>query len=453
MKKIYIICLVFTILLSIITVFGQVTANNSFSYTNRFSETDSDCNWDIPPDFYNFKNGQIRIHGIVFGYNTTDNDASYVHPLKRASISIRSVDANSDNVWIDKIDIPGVISIPDLNVNIDVPFSSDDTLIDINSDSLNKMLSDFIKINFSSDYNQKSISSGSDDDYSLFEEIHVNMNPCSEIGSIVNYSWTKKVHLWRYAFTDKNGEFSFDFLQPGTYEITASKMGYESFTKTITIDEGSAELDFILKATEISYIFNEMLSSENLSFENISNHLKLKMQIDDAIINGYVGCKIVVNTSIGSSVFIYSDGLIINATNITDNKISFKIRGDDDLSGKTIIIDVQGDHFYDFENLIIEYDGEEIRMADDLEDVLNPHDDGLHAEYWVIYDANGQHILISIPHFSEHQITVYSVNLAESSFVYEVTKDITTMIALYAMICIVASVLFVGIINLRKKVR
>jgi hypothetical protein len=253
-------------------------------------------------------------------------------------------------------------------------------------------------------------------------------------------------------FTNKNGEFEFCFLQPGTYEIKASKIGYESLTKTITIDEGSAEINFVLNASEIAYVFDEILL-ENVSFENLSNYLRARMRIDDAIINGDVGCKIVVNSDVGNNLYIYSDGLTINATNITDNKISVKISGNENMNGKTIVIHVQGEFFNDLENLLIEYDGGEIRMADDLDDVLNPDDDGSHPEYWIIHDANGTHILVSVPHFSEHEISVYSTAFAASIPAPTTTSDILIIIAVYAIICAVAAIIFIGGIGLRKRYR
>jgi hypothetical protein len=51
-------------------------------------------------------------------------------------------------------------------------------------------------------------------------------------------------------------------------------------------------------------------------------------------------------------------------------------------------------------------DGRELRAADDLADVLDPDDDGLQAEFVVVAGAEGIELLVSVPHFSEHDITV-----------------------------------------------
>lgn len=92
-------------------------------------------------------------------------------------------------------------------------------------------------------------------------------------------------------------------------------------------------------------------------------------------------------------------------------------------------------------------------MADDLKDVLNPDDDGSHPEYWIIYDANGTHILVSIPHFSEHEITVYSLAPVTSISSVKAASDILLIMAVYIVICTIAAIIFVGSIGLRKRIR
>lgn len=451
MKKIFTIWLAFVLMWSMITIVGQVTADNS--NPNMYFTSESGCNWTIMDDFFDAVHGRVRIHGKVLGYYNSENDDSSARPLEKASVSISLISSESNNFLSDVLEIPSVIPIPDWESYIETPWSSDDSSMDINLTYVDDMISDLIDINFSSMYVKKPSFKKYINEYTTFEEIHVTKSPSSSINDIINCSWANKLYLWRHTFTDKNGEFDFDFLQPGTYEIKASKMGYESLTKTVTIDDKSAEVNFLLNATAISYVFDEILLSENVSFENISQYFKTRMQIDNATINGKVGCRIVINKNIGNYVHIYNDGLTIKATNITDNKISVKISGNDDVTGKTIEINVHGDIFYDPNNLIIEYDGEGIRMADDLKDVLNPDDDGSHPEYWIIYDANGTHILVSIPHFSEHEITVYSLAPVTSISSVKAASDILLIMAVYIVICTIAAIIFVGSIGLRKRIR
>lgn len=49
------------------------------------------------------------------------------------------------------------------------------------------------------------------------------------------------------------------------------------------------------------------------------------------------------------------------------------------------------------------------QAASDLQDVLDPADDSGQPEYWVVEDANGLQVLVSVPHWSAHAITVGSV--------------------------------------------
>ena len=48
-------------------------------------------------------------------------------------------------------------------------------------------------------------------------------------------------------------------------------------------------------------------------------------------------------------------------------------------------------------------------QASDLQDILDPMDDGGQPEYWVVEDANGLQVLVSVPHWSAHAITVGSL--------------------------------------------
>lgn len=75
--------------------------------------------------------------------------------------------------------------------------------------------------------------------------------------------------------------------------------------------------------------------------------------------------------------------------------------------GRTILINLEKDTMAisKSEELLALYDGEEILMADDYADVLNPYDENA-PEYLVLMGAERIQVLVSIPHFSSHTITV-----------------------------------------------
>jgi len=55
--------------------------------------------------------------------------------------------------------------------------------------------------------------------------------------------------------------------------------------------------------------------------------------------------------------------------------------------------------------ILVLYDGEEITMADDYADIPDPHNDDS-AEYLVLTDTEATQVLVSIPYFSPHTITI-----------------------------------------------
>jgi hypothetical protein len=60
------------------------------------------------------------------------------------------------------------------------------------------------------------------------------------------------------------------------------------------------------------------------------------------------------------------------------------------------------------EKVTILYDGEPIELADNYDDIMNPDDDDGAAEYLAVVGADGVEVLVSIPHFSPHSITIIS---------------------------------------------
>lgn len=53
------------------------------------------------------------------------------------------------------------------------------------------------------------------------------------------------------------------------------------------------------------------------------------------------------------------------------------------------------------------------RQASNLQDILDPTDDGGQPEYWVTRDADGLHVLVSVPHWSIHVFTVGGIAILE----------------------------------------
>jgi len=233
-------------------------------------------------------------------------------------------------------------------------------------------------------------------------------------------------------FTDENGKYLKE-LSPGTYEIKAKKDGYESQSETVTIHENSA--------IEISFILEKLMTPTNQTIE--------EEQIDEAITEGYVAGELTIQESSEGEIeheqIIYDPNITIDQIelDVENYSIQFLVNNTIEGPGKTIIININDKIIFDsVDDIIIEYDGEQIqRLADDLSDVLDSSDDDDLSEYLIFKKPdNTQIILISIPHFSQHTITIYQIVK---------TISIIFMITLYIIICVIAFIGFTSSIYLR----
>jgi len=137
--------------------------------------------------------------------------------------------------------------------------------------------------------------------------------------------------------------------------------------------------------------------------------------VEGAIKTGTLGGEITIVRKDGKyvtdSISYYANVTIKNGT-LSPEKAEFTVSGDDHTTGKTVKINV-GKDAMSSKNLKVTFDGEEIPMADSLADVLDPNNDGLQPEYVKVNVTSGNgnefFLLVSIPHFSEHTITLESL--------------------------------------------
>jgi len=245
------------------------------------------------------------------------------------------------------------------------------------------------------------------------------------------------ISLWKSQLTDENGEYSSSVLISGLVEIKAQKIGYESNIKTVEVAPG--------ETIEISFTLNKR------SYD--PGELENQTLINDAIESGSVGGELTIRQSESSfyesDIMIYYD-MTIELVLIEQGKISIIVGSDDHTGGKTITLNTELDIFDLDKDIFIEYDGEAIKMADDIHDILNPDDDGLYPEYLIIMGANGMQILFSVPHFSEHSITISSV-AGSVSEVVEAIGGITAVILYITIFAIVAIIYIIPIFFVEKK--
>jgi hypothetical protein len=140
-----------------------------------------------------------------------------------------------------------------------------------------------------------------------------------------------------------------------------------------------------------------------------------RITVEDAIRTGTIGGEItIVKKGDGYKVdsVSYYDNVTIENKTLASKKTEFIVSGDDSATGKTIKINM-GEGVLPMQGLRVMFDGKEIPLADNLTDVLNPNDDGLQPEYVLVNvssKSGGEFFfLISVPHFSVHEITIESV--------------------------------------------
>ena len=85
-------------------------------------------------------------------------------------------------------------------------------------------------------------------------------------------------------------------------------------------------------------------------------------------------------------------------------------------------------------------------MADDFEDILNANNDGLQAEYLILTGAEGIEILVSVPHFSDHFITIETI-----TEIVEILGGTNALLLYFAIISIVAVVYLAPIWFVQRK--
>jgi hypothetical protein len=223
--------------------------------------------------------------------------------------------------------------------------------------------------------------------------------------------------------SDENGIFVFLKVETGKYNIKATRDKYSSIISSISVN-----------SEEPIYINLFITVDEN------------RYNVEKAITEGNIGGEIIVEEKefYEHKIIIY-ENISLTSIKISKGHISVTIDGNETLLGKTIVITVEKDIFG--ENIVVEYDGNSINMADDIEDIFNPNDDGIYSEYLLVKGSQANQILVSIPHFSKHQINIRTLE--------EITEPYGGIFGLvmYVSFCLIAAVAFIGTIYFRKRIR
>ena len=247
-----------------------------------------------------------------------------------------------------------------------------------------------------------------------------------------DYSW-----MLKSATTSDTGEYSLSYT-PGTYLLCAYDFDHDHERQRVSIEilaDQGIEVNFTIDIT------NQTEPQTQLK--------EIRILLDEAIKIGDVGGEIHIqhegNQQFSHEVILYGSINIV-PQEVTKGKITFLVSGYEKSTGKTIAMIIDEDMFDSFGNLVVTYDGEPISMADNISDILDPNDDGINAEYLITMGQEVNEILISVPHFSEHTITISSI-----SEVVEAIGGVTALFLYITIIGILGILYFIPILKSKRR--
>jgi hypothetical protein len=216
--------------------------------------------------------------------------------------------------------------------------------------------------------------------------------------------------------TNERGEYTLVVL-PGVYTVTASKQGYEDESvSSVTVTDDSE--------TIVNIVLTPVLPPTSP-----------EQEIADAIEEGMIGGEVIINktgnqTHVNTTIY----GNITITSFVGDNTITFSVDGKSQI-GQTLIFRIDPQIVDLNERFTVTYDGNLIDPATNFTDILNPTNDGVHVEYYVLVSDQEKVLFVSVSSFSAHTITISSVVEALSTL---------TIIGLYVLFAVLIGVLLVS---------
>ena len=144
----------------------------------------------------------------------------------------------------------------------------------------------------------------------------------------------------------------------------------------------------------------ESMSELDLTLENA---MKTVMELGDSMSEGKLGSCVSIENKVATSD-TYDNKLGIE-TKVETGKVELTVSSGEEMK-KTIVINIDNQTLpiSSPTDVSVLYDGGEISLADNYEDVLNPLDDNS-PEYLLLLGKNGMQVLASVS-LSEHKLTI-----------------------------------------------
>jgi hypothetical protein len=224
-------------------------------------------------------------------------------------------------------------------------------------------------------------------------------------------------------YTDEDGEYTVT-IPIGTYTISASKDGYVTATVPNTLVQGDL-------GTLVNFSLEKSVGAPPETF--------FEYALDEETEKGTIIGTVDITTD-QTEVSLYKE-ITIEVLSKSQNELKVKVSGEGE--GGRIVIQLTG------QVESVKYDGIEIPRSDNIESFFEYN---LNPEYIIIStdcdtsNDGTQYIIVNVPTFSEHEITITSI-----SEIIDVLGG-TTALIYYIIISIIATIIFAGSIQIRRKI-
>gem|GEM_PF-6434319 len=187
--------------------------------------------------------------------------------------------------------------------------------------------------------------------------------------------------------------------------VIATFWGDNQYRASQAVSKGLVVLPEVAKSIE-----NLTGSLQDLKF-SVDNLAQEISKVAGAISEGRVAASVTVKVEVETGrVKVKKDfqhEQVQAQVEVRGNNVIARISSEN-REGRTVILNVDNRvlPIVNIRHVRVEVDGQEIPLADDYDDVLDPTNDGGWAEYLILVGGEGIQVLVSLPHFSTRTITI-----------------------------------------------
>ncbi|MFH1100679.1 MAG: DUF2341 domain-containing protein [Methanobacteriota archaeon] len=186
----------------------------------------------------------------------------------------------------------------------------------------------------------------------------------------------------------------------GSYTVEVTRQGYSSgFKHTVLVS--------LNEAIGVNFVLNEVGSGSTVQGQGIVDYA-----IQYGITEGIVGGEITVPKGETANTVVYDARLSLQVlSSVGDEVFRFRVAGPEESLGTVVVlrVDDPDEVFHaslgDLHDVVVEYDGVRIPMADDSGDLFRGYGN-VSEPVWAGVLTESLYVLVLVPEFSEHEVVV-----------------------------------------------